>query len=151
MADNNSPQSQEDGDWPRPPYAWIITPLLIFVLIAIAATLLQLRRRSATRRCAAAHAQRVGGPQQQQQPPGVPDLEAGRGTRTRRWGGMRRREDPVEGLNENGEAPPPYEPAGAKKEDVELREVAGSPPDYGEHGADASAVQVPPAAVTHGR
>lgn len=149
MADNNPPP-EEDGDWPRPPYAWIIAPLLIFVLIAMAATLLQLRRRSTTRRFAAARAQRVGGPQQQQLPR-VPDLEAGRSTRTRRWGGMRRREEPVDGLDENGDAPPPYQPAGAKKEDVELREVAESPPDYGDHGGDASAVRAPPAALTYER
>lgn len=64
---------------------------------------------------------------------------------------MRRRDEPVEGLDENGEAPPPYEPAGVKKEDVELREVAGNPPEYGDHGGDASAVQSPPAALTHER
>lgn len=149
MADNNPP-FEGDEDWPRPPYAWIITPLLIFVLIAIAATLLQLRRRTATRRLVAAHAQIVGGGPQQQSPV-VPDLEAGRSTRTRRWGSLRRREEPVEGLNEIGEAPPPYEPAGAKKEDVELRDVAGNPPDYAEHGRQPSAVQAPPAAITHGR
>lgn len=143
MADNNV--SEEDGHWTRPPYAWIITPLLIFVLIAIAATLFQLRRRAAMRRSAASRAQG------QQQPPGATDLEAGRNTRTRRWVGMRRREEPLEGLDEYGEAPPPYEPAAAKRGDVELSEVAGSPPEYGEDYEDGRAVAPPPAAVTRER
>lgn len=134
----------QDGEWPRPPYAWIITPLLIFTLIAIAATFFQLRRRRAARRPATA-ANPYGCADSTHRP--SQDLEAGRNTRTRRWGGMRRREEPVEGLNELGEAPPPYEP-GAKKENVELADVAG-PPVYGEDEGDASGVRTPPAAVTH--
>ena len=46
MADNDNP-SREDGEWPRPPYAWIITPLLIFAAIAVAAIIIGVRRRRA--------------------------------------------------------------------------------------------------------
>ena len=65
---------------------------------------------------------------------------------------MRRREEGVEGLNEEGEAPPPYQAAG-KKADVELEEVERVRerlPGYGEEGtgAGAGAVRAPPAAVT---
>lgn len=140
MEDN---QPDEDRDWPRPPYAWIIAPLLIFTMIAIAATLLQLRRRRAAQHLADAHAQRVTGDPSRRAAPPPPG-------RARRWVGMRRREEGVEGLDEYGEAPPPYEPAGAKKGDVEMGDI-GSPPGYGEYYGDASAVPAPPVAVTHER
>ena len=140
--DDSHFDEDRDEEWPRPPYAWIITPLLVFTIIAIAATLLQLRRRRAARLLAAAHAERVtGDPRRRAAPPPG---------RTRRWAGMRRGEESVEGLDEYGEAPPPYEPAGAKKGDVEMGDVAG-PPGYSEYYGDTSAVRAPPAAVTHER
>lgn len=136
-------QPDEDRDWPRPTYTWILTPLLIFTLIAIAATLIQLRRRRAARHLATAHARRVTGDPRRRAAAPAPG-------RARWWVGMRRRDEGVEGLDEYGEAPPPYEPAGAKKGDVEMGHVAG-PPGYGEYYGDASAVPPPPAAVTRER
>lgn len=150
MADNDNP-SREDGEWPRPPYAWIITPLLIFAAIAVAAIIIGVRRRRAGRRIAALPSRAQRPPSNGRQP--ATDLEAGRGAgRGRRWGGLRRREEGVEGLNEEGEAPPPYQAAG-KKADVELEEVERVRerlPGYGEEGtgAGAGAVRAPPAAVT---
>ncbi|SPN97753.1 uncharacterized protein DNG_01267 [Cephalotrichum gorgonifer] len=150
-------QRNGDNRWPRTPYIWIIAPLLIFVAIALIATFIQCRRRRVAHRRAAPHTHRV----YSQSPPAAVggdddrDLEwgwTGRG-RERRWVGVRRRdEEPVEGLDEHGEAPPPYEPAAAAKKgnDVELREVGveGRPPGYEE---DAGIVAPPPAAVTHSR
>lgn len=60
----------------------------------------------------------------------------------------------MEGLNEEGEAPPPYQTAGKKDVGVELEEVERVRerlPGYAEVGAGegaGEAVRAPPAAVT---
>lgn len=147
--DNNNP-SQEDGERPHPPYAWILTPLLLFAIIALAATIIGVRRRRAGRRLASLPYSTQRPQQNNRRAP--TDLEAGRSAvgRGRRWGGLRRREEGVEGLNEEGEAPPPYE-AGGKKADVgveleEVERVRERLPGYGEE--EGEAVRAPPAAVT---
>lgn len=152
--DNNNP-SHQDGEWPHPPYAWILTPILLFALIALAATIIGVRRRRSGRRLASLpHSTQRHPHQTTNGRAAATDLEAGSnaaGRGGRRWGGLRRREERVEGLNEEGEAPPPYEPG--KKADVgveleEVERVRERLPGYGEEEAGEGAVRTPPAAVT---
>ncbi|KAL6363323.1 hypothetical protein LRP88_02735 [Fusarium phalaenopsidis] len=108
------------------PFAWIIIPLAVIIIIGCIATLIQVRRRRRRRQQQwAGQGPRVLGP-----PPGR--LFGATGTRGngRRgpWAGTRSQE----GLNELGEAPPPYDGKKERQDPVELRdlEAGGSPPEY---------------------
>lgn len=188
--DSEEDNTDSNSVWDNTPYTWIITPLILFLLIAVCATIVQIRRRRAFRRFAEAHLRRpdnssrlaptATGRTRTLAVPGQPrtgaDLEAGpddhvpsRPGRARRWVGIRipAERTEVEGLNEFGEAPPPYEPPAKKDDDVELQNMTrpgggrddaantrngsvAEPPDYGalqrDHAADG--VRTPPPART---
>lgn len=185
MATSDGDGDDNDSAWNNTPYTWIITPLILFLLIAVCATVIQVRRRRAVRRFAEVHVRPVDRNGQWVSAPGrgratVPgqirprtDLEAGpddyvppRPGRARRWVGIRTPADrtEVEGLNEVGEAPPPYEPPAKKDDDVELQNLrrdeeegtgtsdtaAARPPEYGAGPGrnDGGDVRTPPPAFT---
>lgn len=121
-SDNNN----DFGSLSNQPFAWVLIPLVIFVLIGIVTTIYQVRRRRRRRAL--------------QQWPGGSTLTAGgrvnaaspRENRRRLGFGTTRSE---EGLNELGEAPPPYagKKDGQQDDGTELRDLeAGeaSPPEY---------------------
>lgn len=106
------------------PFAWILIPLVIFFFIGLVATIYQVRRRRRRRallcqRWPGANAQRVFTPHGEV-------IIVRRRAGASRWTPWQR---PQEGLNELGEAPPPYD----GKKGTEMRDLeAGErpPPDY---------------------
>lgn len=103
------------------PFAWIIIPLVIFFFVGVVATVYQIRRRR--RR---AQGQWPGQPITT--PHGIVVITSRRPGASR-WAPWTTRSQ--EGLNELGEAPPPYD--GKKERGQELRDLErgeGSPPEY---------------------
>jgi hypothetical protein len=154
MSTSSSAPQPTDLDEPvnTPPYIFVVTPLMIFIFVGILATIVRVRRRNrmmATGRwpppepyfgtppADGTTSRRVG-------PEGawIPVVVRGPGPRRGERGRGRRNADGAltvrteEGLNELGEAPPPYDPkAQGGFKDVELGELergAGfDPPGYG--------------------
>ncbi|KAJ4307599.1 hypothetical protein N0V84_012613 [Fusarium piperis] len=125
MSTNDS--NDDDFSLTDRPFAWVIIPLAVIVIIGCIATFFQIRRHRRRRQQQwAGQGPRVLGP------PGRRRLFVTTGTRGngRRapWAGTRSQE----GLNELGEAPPPYDGKKERQEPVELRdlEAGGSPPEY---------------------
>lgn len=110
------------------PFAWIIVPIFVFFFIGLCLTVLRFRRR---RRRAATLQQWPGTPSGRVVGPGGRIIVVSRRGGASRWNPWTRSQ---EGLNELGEAPPPYE--GQKKngngEGIEMRDLeAGErPPEY---------------------
>ncbi|KAK7431707.1 hypothetical protein QQZ08_001644 [Neonectria magnoliae] len=104
------------------PFAWVLIPVVIFIFIGIIATIVQIRRRRRRRATL--------------QWPGLEARAAGttRPARTTRRGMGLAATRSDEGLNELGEAPPPYD--GNKdvrhSDEMELRDMEAGvrPPDY---------------------
>ncbi|KAF7544418.1 hypothetical protein G7Z17_g9973 [Cylindrodendrum hubeiense] len=130
-SETSSPDDSDFGSLSNKPFAWVLIPLGIFIFIGVAATIYQIRRRRRRRRRGTL--QWPGGSSRQLLTPGgrVAALRA-RPDRRRTGLGTTRSE---EGLNELGEAPPPYDGKkdGPQDDGTELRDLeAGeaSPPDY---------------------
>lgn len=123
--------SDDGGVLSSQPFAWILIPLVIFFFIGLIATIFQVRRRRRRRamlyqRWPSSNAQRVFTPHGEV-------IIVRRRPGASRWTPWQRSQ---EGLNELGEAPPPYD--GKKDprqngEGTELRDLeAGErpPPEY---------------------
>lgn len=98
------------------PLAWALVPVVVLLAIGIAATIWQFHRRRVRRR-------------QQQEWPHDPEQQIGGSGAGHSWATTR----PQEGLNELGQAPPPYEGKGSSDEHgTELRDMAPGirPPAY---------------------
>ncbi|KPM44753.1 hypothetical protein AK830_g1796 [Neonectria ditissima] len=107
------------------PFAWVLIPVVIFIFIGVVATIVQIRRRR--RRRAALQYPGLGTGQS------APAGTTRPGRTTRRGTGLAATRS-EEGLNELGEAPPPYD--GNKdvrhSDETELRDMEAGvrPPDY---------------------
>ncbi|KAF5017342.1 hypothetical protein F66182_10736 [Fusarium sp. NRRL 66182] len=122
---NNNNNDDDNGSFTfgNQPFAWVLIPLLIIIGLGLAATIILVRRRRRRRG---------------NQWPGhsVPASSGriyttGRNRTTNRglpWAGTRSEE----GLNELGQAPPPYDGKKETQTPLELRdlEAGNSPPEY---------------------
>jgi len=137
MATGDSNDENDDGfNFGQEPFAWALIPLFVILVLGLTATVIQVRRRRRRR------ANQWPGPGPQAS--ASSGLRGGNRTSNRGtpWHGTRSEE----GLNELGQAPPPYDGKKETQGPVELRdlEAGGSPPDY--------PAEPPPAAlVTDGR
>lgn len=127
MSTNNTNDTSDDGfSITDRPFAWIIIPLAVIVIIGCIATFVQMRRHRRRRQQQwAAQGPRILGT------PGRLFVATGTRGNGRRapWAAGTRSE---EGLNELGEAPPPYDGKKERQDPVEMRdlEAGGSPPEY---------------------
>lgn len=119
MADSSNFSLDSGSDRPL---AWALIPVLVILAIGLCAAFWKIRRRRARRRL------------QQQEWPSDPEQQIGRHRSGQPWNSTR----PREGLNELGQAPPPYQVKTSTddedEEGTELRDmVAGArPPAYPE-------------------
>ncbi|KAF4989902.1 hypothetical protein FDECE_14565 [Fusarium decemcellulare] len=106
------------------PFAWVLIPLIVILFIGLVATIIQVRRRRRRRTAQwPGHGPRVLAPSGRLFGP----AGARRTTRGAPWNGTRSEE----GLNELGEAPPPYDGKKERQDGAELQDLeAGSPPEY---------------------
>ncbi|CAM1500770.1 Fc.00g099320.m01.CDS01 [Cosmosporella sp. VM-42] len=104
------------------PFAWVLVPLVIFLFIGVVATIYQIRRRRHRRL--------------QNQWPGQPITTphgivviTNRRPGPSRWAPWTTRSQ--EGLNELGEAPPPYDPKKERAQELrDLERGEAAPPEY---------------------
>ncbi|KAJ4267769.1 hypothetical protein NW762_003884 [Fusarium torreyae] len=133
MASNDTDNDNDGFVFGHQPIAWILIPLIVILVLGLTATIIQVRRR-----------RRLRGNLWPGNDPRAP-ASSGRGNRTtnRRapWAGTRSEE----GLNELGQAPPPYDGKKETQNPLELRdlEAGSSPPEY--------PAEPPPAVVSDGR
>ncbi|RGP81666.1 hypothetical protein FLONG3_153 [Fusarium longipes] len=136
MATGDSSNQNDDGfNFGQEPFAWALIPLFVILILGLTATVIQIRRRRRRR------GNQWPGPGPQTS--SLSGLRGGNRTSNRGgpWNGTRSEE----GLNELGQAPPPYDGKKETQDPLELRdlEAGGSPPDYPS--------EPPPALVTDGR
>ncbi|KAG5755777.1 hypothetical protein H9Q69_011887 [Fusarium xylarioides] len=122
MATNDSNDDSTGFSFGAQPFAWVLIPLFVILVLGLTATIIQVRRRRRRR-----------GNQWPGQTTGAPvytGLRGGRRTGSRRspWNGTRSEE----GLNELGQAPPPYDGKKEMQDPLELRdlEAGNRPPEY---------------------
>ncbi|KAF4977154.1 hypothetical protein FZEAL_6262 [Fusarium zealandicum] len=121
-ADDTNNNNNNSFAFTDTPFAWVLIPVVSILFLGLIATVIQVRRRRRRRN--------------QQWPgygPRVPGTSGPPfGTRNTRqgapWSGTRSQE----GLNELGEAPPPYAGKKEGRESTEMHdlEAGGSPPEY---------------------
>ncbi|KAF5686128.1 hypothetical protein FDENT_5975 [Fusarium denticulatum] len=135
MATNDNTDDNTGFSFGTQPFAWILIPLFVILVLGLTATIIQVRRRRRRR-----------GNQWPGQTTGAPvytGLHGGRRTGNCRspWNGTRSEE----GLNELGQAPPPYDGKKETQDPLELQdlEAGNRPPEYPAEPA--------PAVVTDGR
>ncbi|EKJ75928.1 hypothetical protein NXS19_003627 [Fusarium pseudograminearum] len=132
--DSNDDSNDNGFNFGQEPFAWALIPLFVILVLGLTATVIQIRRRR----------RRRGNQWPGSTPQGTeyPGLRGGRtSNRGALWNGTRSQE----GLNELGQAPPPYDGKKERQDPLELRdlEAGGSPPEYPS--------EPPPALVTDGR
>ncbi|KAM0432430.1 hypothetical protein ACHAPT_004974 [Fusarium lateritium] len=128
---STSDNNDDDFSLTDKPFAWVIIPLAVIVIIGCIATFFQIRRhRRRRQQLWAGQGPRVLGapPGRLFGPTGTTATTQRTGGRRMPWAGTRSEE----GLNELGEAPPPYDGKKETQDPVELRdlEAGGSPPEY---------------------
>ncbi|KAG8677044.1 hypothetical protein FPOAC2_03163 [Fusarium poae] len=132
---NDSNDANDDGfNFGQEPFAWALIPLFVILVLGLTATVIQIRRRRRRR-----------GNQWPGSNPQAPAYSGLRGGRTSNRGALWNGTRSQEGLNELGQAPPPYDGKKERRNPLELRdlEAGGSPPEYPS--------EPPPALVTDGR
>ncbi|KAM5352525.1 hypothetical protein ACJ41O_005247 [Fusarium nematophilum] len=124
-SDNSANDDDDFGSLSDRPFTWIFIPLIVIIFIGLVVTIIQVRRRRRRRA-----AQWPGGPRVLA-PSGhlfTPGQGLRGGNRRTPWPGTRSQE----GLNELGEAPPPYDGKKDRQSPMELQdlEAGRSPPEY---------------------
>ncbi|KAL4725303.1 hypothetical protein ACLX1H_007450 [Fusarium chlamydosporum] len=135
--DSNDDNNNNDGGFSfgQEPFAWALIPLFVILVLGVTATIIQVRRRRRRRG--------------NQWPGSGPQASASTGlrggTRTSGRGALWHGTRSEEGLNELGQAPPPYDGKKETQDPLELRdlEAGNSPPEY--------PAEPPPALVSDGR
>ncbi|KAH7193001.1 uncharacterized protein B0J16DRAFT_334162 [Fusarium flagelliforme] len=134
--DTNDDNNNNNGGFTfgSEPFAWALIPLFVILVLGLTATVIQVRRRRRRR----GNQWPGSGPQA----PALGGLRGGRTSNRRTpWHSSRSEE----GLNELGQAPPPYDGKKETQDPLELRdlEAGNSPPGYPD--------EPPPAVVSDGR
>ncbi|KAF4336257.1 pgaD domain protein [Fusarium beomiforme] len=135
MATNDNNDGNNGFSFGAQPFAWVLIPLFVIFVLGLTATIIQVKRRR----------RRRGSqwPGQNTRAPAYTSLRGARRTTNRvsPWSGTRTEE----GLNELGQAPPPYDGMKETQDPLELRdlEAGNRPPEYPDEPA--------PAVVTDGR
>ncbi|KAI6752825.1 hypothetical protein HG530_013577 [Fusarium avenaceum] len=134
--DSNDDDTNGGFSFGNQPFTWVLIPLFVILVLGLTATIIQIRRRRRRR----ANQWPGPGPAPGSRAAGI---RGGNGTTNRRtlWNGTRSQE----GLNELGQAPPPYDGKKETRDPLELRdlEAGSSPPEYPN--------EPPPALVSNGR
>ncbi|KAF5654558.1 hypothetical protein FHETE_11291 [Fusarium heterosporum] len=120
--DSNDDSNDNSGfSFSNQPFTWVLIPLFVIFVLGATATIIQVRRRRRRR-----------GNQWPGHGPAQTSTGVRGGNRTSNhrslWNGTRSQE----GLNELGQAPPPYDGKKETQDPLELRdlEAGNSPPEY---------------------
>ncbi|KAF5231978.1 hypothetical protein FAUST_8966 [Fusarium austroamericanum] len=132
--DSNDDSNDNGFNFGQEPFAWALIPLFVILVLGLTATVIQIRRRRRRR-----------GNQWPGSTPQGTESSGLRGGRTSNRGALWNSTRSQEGLNELGQAPPPYDGKKERHDPLELRdlEAGGSPPEYPS--------EPPPALLTDGR
>ncbi|KAF4451192.1 hypothetical protein F53441_5802 [Fusarium austroafricanum] len=118
MATSGNSDDNNGFSFSSQPFAWVLIPLFVIFVLGLTATIIQVRRRRRRRA------------NQNPWAPANTRLRGGRRTTNRGspWNGTRSQE----GLNELGQAPPPYDGKKETQDPLELRdlEAGNRPPEY---------------------